>query len=351
MQMIEVPHKVIDYLCPINGVCDLYEWKTGSRIPDQLMASISFQIGFMYIKQKNAVIPRMVFWGNGIGNRQYSFLENVIGYKVSGSQGTSFKHALKRAKDYIDVGMPVILFGLNMYHLPYHEKYYHRISIPGHIILMIGYSDENNQVYIYDNSRAEVQSVPYNDLMLAWGEDYPGQSKKNALFAFQFDERVADVDEIIRNGLKRRAETVLHPPTQIFGIPGIRRLSSEFGLWEKDLGPKDLRAAYEHFVTFTGSVVPALPEKLSGFQSGIEDPHHGARDTFARTLIQYKDQHGDSSWEEAAVLFKKSGNLIGKINEIITNTLMGQGSEQSIVPDLLKTVADCEEKAFSILRG
>lgn len=111
MKMIPVPHKMADYLCPVNGICDLYEWKTGTRIPDQLMACVSFQIGFMYIKQKNALAPRMVFWGSGIGNRQYSFLENIVGFKFSGSQGTSFKSALKR-----------------------------------------------------------VQSVPYNDLMMAWGE-------------------------------------------------------------------------------------------------------------------------------------------------------------------------------------
>lgn len=181
--------------------------------------------------------------------------------------------------------------------------------------------------------------------------DYPGQSKKNALFAFHFNERIAEADEIIHNGIKQRAEVVLNPSTQILGVPGIRKLASAFGRWEKELSKENLRAAYEHFVTFTGSIVPALPEKLSDFQSGIKDPHHGARDNFARTFLGLKDQYGNSSWQEAAVLFEKSGTLIGKINEVITDTLLGHSCERGNIPDLLKMAAAFEEEAFGILMG
>lgn len=347
MKIIKLPHKVIDYLCPINGVCDMYEWKTSKRIPDNLMFYLS-NIGFAYIKQKNAFVSKMVFWGNGLGKRQYGFLENIIGFKMNTSEGTTFINALKKAKEYIDSGIPVILFGLNMYHLPYLEKYYHHIQIPGHIILMVGYSEEKQAVYIYDNSRADIQSIPYTDLMLAWGEDYPGQSRKNALFALRLNEQLPDIDEIIQNGLKKRAEAVLNPPVKNFGIPGIRKLSSEFWQWEKDMDSYTLLNAYKHFVTYTGSVVPALPERISRFNSGIADPHHGARDTFARTLIEHKDKFGTSSWDKAAALLEKSGNIIETINEILTDRIIGIKSNLENIPHLLKQVAEYEEEAFGM---
>lgn len=37
MKLLKIPHRLADYLCPINGLCDIYEWKTGNRIPDDLL--------------------------------------------------------------------------------------------------------------------------------------------------------------------------------------------------------------------------------------------------------------------------------------------------------------------------
>lgn len=31
MKMLELPHRIADYLCPVNGLCDIYEWKTGVK--------------------------------------------------------------------------------------------------------------------------------------------------------------------------------------------------------------------------------------------------------------------------------------------------------------------------------
>lgn len=37
MKRLELPHRMADYLCPVNGLCDVYEWKTGKRIPEELI--------------------------------------------------------------------------------------------------------------------------------------------------------------------------------------------------------------------------------------------------------------------------------------------------------------------------
>ncbi|MDD5765900.1 MAG: BtrH N-terminal domain-containing protein [Candidatus Marinimicrobia bacterium] len=347
MKKLNIPHKKYDYLCPINGISDVYEWKTGKRIPDPLLFCLS-SIGFTYIRQKRASIPRMAFWGSGIGKRQYGFLADTMDFQVHSSEGTTFPFALKKAQKYIEAGIPVVLFGLDMYYLPYFEKYYRTVHIPGHVILMVGYCDEDEVVYVHENSKTEVQTVSYRDLMSAWCEGYmAGQAKKNALFAIQFNDRPSDAHEIVKTGLKKRAKMVLNPPVKFLGIPGMRLLSADFMNWEKEMNPATYIEALKHFVTFTSSVVPALPRRLSKFDSGIPDDHRAMRDKFADILTRNQSEYGNISWEKAADLFKKSGGLIGQITEMITEYILDNSRSLKEIPGLLGQSADYEEEAFT----
>ncbi|MCX8129451.1 MAG: BtrH N-terminal domain-containing protein [Clostridia bacterium] len=348
MKLLKLPHGTSDYLCPINGICDMLEWKTSKRIPDSLLFYIS-EIGFSYVKQKNAPVPRMTFWTMGLGKRQYGFLEDIMGFKMHYSEGIGFKNTLKKVKSFIEAETPVILFGLDMFHLPYLEKYYQKIHIPGHIILMVGYSDEEQVAFVYDNSRPELQSVPYSDLSAAWEEDSPGQYKCNTFFAIQFGEQVPDIRDIINKGWEKRARAVLEPPVSFLGIPGIRKLSNELLSWEEELPEDRYKQALTHFVTFSGSVVPSLPRKLSSYDTGIADRHQGARDRLAEVLCEFCDEYGNGSWKKAAAYFEKSGNLIGKVSEIITDCIIDNNNSLKGVPELLKQVADYEEEAYNIL--
>ena len=49
MKRLELPHQLADYLCPVNGLCDVYEWKTGKRIPKELI--FYSKAGFQMIYQ------------------------------------------------------------------------------------------------------------------------------------------------------------------------------------------------------------------------------------------------------------------------------------------------------------
>ena len=70
MKQLELPHQLADYLCPVNGLCDVYEWKTGKRIPEELI--FYSKAGFQMISQKKAAVPKMIFMGQGsIGKREY----------------------------------------------------------------------------------------------------------------------------------------------------------------------------------------------------------------------------------------------------------------------------------------
>ena len=117
-----MPHKVCDKTCMINGLEDIYEWKTGHRSPDWLFPYLAGLAGFVYLKNKRAPVPRMVFFGAAT-KYLYEMLADVVGYRWHMIEDRSFAYAFKQAKAHIDRDQPVVLGGLDMYHLPYYKYY------------------------------------------------------------------------------------------------------------------------------------------------------------------------------------------------------------------------------------
>lgn len=226
--MLKIPHQMADYLCPVNGLCDIYEWKTGARIPEELL--FFARPGFQMISQKRAAPPKMVFWGQGsIGKDQFNFWKDLVGYHIIAGEGKSYKSTVANIKALVEQKIPVVLFGLDMYHLPYHEHFYHTKHIPGHVVLMVGYDDRN--VYVHDNSRPEVEMIPWGDLQQAWAADYIGISKKNAYFGIDMQNPNRDISSIIQEGLKRNAELYLNSPVNFIGQKGMERMMKELPDW------------------------------------------------------------------------------------------------------------------------
>lgn len=343
MKCLELPHKQADYLCPINGLCDVYEWKTGNRIPEELL--FFSRTGFMLISQKRAIPPKMIFLANGsIGNNQYNFWKSIMGYDVIASDGKSFKSTLSNITELINNDIPVILFGLDMYHLPYQTKFYHTTHIPGHIVLMVGYDDKG--VYIHDNSKTDVQVIPYGDLRSAWENGYIGISKKNACFGIHFRQPNYDMRDIMQKGLSINADNFLNPPIGFMGIRGIEKLIKEFSAWKNSFDDSTLCEIYKHFITYTGSVLPELPEKLNEYSTGIDNPHRGSRDRLSTVLMQYKDSIGVSSWENAAIAYKKSGEVIEQlVNGFTQDILDNSFSNTHKHTELFLQLKQIEEKA------
>jgi hypothetical protein len=348
MKIIEMPHRVCEYSCPINGLEDLYERKTGHRLPDYFLFYLS-TIGFTYLKNKRASLPKTVFWGNGVGKPQHDFLADVMGYRWSVTERTGFATAFNRCKQSVDRDRPVILGLLDMYHLPYFKKIYHQVHIPQHFTLMVGYDDERQRIFVQDNSREEVQTVPYDDLKSAWDVNVPGQGKKNTAYFVEFEQSVPEPSEIIRKGLRKRAAWFLHPPVGFMGLPGLKRLAGDFPAWKEEMGPALFADTLRHFVTFTCSVVPMLPQRLSPGALETEDPHQACRDRFSSLLCAFADEYRRPAWKKSAALFEISGEYIRQLTETLVDFLLAIDDRLASVPDILQKISSCEEEAFKAI--
>lgn len=346
MKQLKLPHRTAAYLCPVNGLCDIYQWKTGNRLPEELVHTS--RPGFQLISQDGASVPKMIFWGQGdIGKDQFQYWKDLIGYDIIASEGKNFQQALEEVRALIDQGIPSVLFGLDMYHLPYHEHFYHRQHIPGHVVLMVGYDGQG--VLIHDNAMEGVQTVPNGDLQQAWAQEYIGISKKNAYFGINMCCPNPDISDIIRQGLSRNAAAYLNSPIDFMGARGLQRLIEELPGWNNRFSSEIMKRIYLHHVEFTASTVPELPQELSGFYSGIDNPHQAGRDKLAGALLKYQDEFGVPQWEEAANRLRESGKMIeAVINESISDILaMSFGGADKYIP-LLSQIKRIEEQAIGL---
>jgi hypothetical protein len=319
LKLIQLPHKVCGLTCMINGLEDLYEQKTGTRLPDRLLFYVSGMAGFVYIKNKNAPTPRMVFWGMQIARYQYEALADVVGFEWQMTANRSFPHTLQRVKESIDQGVPAVLGALDMYHLPYYDKFYHIVHVPIHHVLMVGYDDTQEAVLVMDCDRAEVQGVPYTDLEAGWNINVPGLGKKNTFYTFTFDDHVANVETIVRKGLLKQADAMLAALVSMLGIKGMRKLARELPHWPDELEAQSLDASLRHLVEFTG-FPPVPPNRLTGYDA--PDDHGGGRDVFAGLLHRLAQDYCQPSWARAAGLFEQSAIKLNELTDIVVDILL-----------------------------
>ena len=347
MKRLELPHRMADYLCPVNGLCDVYEWKTGKRIPEELI--FYAKAGFQMISQKRADAPKMIFLGQGsIGNREYEFWKEIIGYEIMFGEGKCFRTTWKEICALLDREIPTILFGLDMFYLPYQQKFYQKQHILGHVVLMVGYDDEN--AYIHDNSKEGVQPVPLSNLEQAWAKSYIGISKKNTYFGINMKSPETDISQIVQKGMATNAEMYLHSALSFVGQKGLDKFMKEFPKWKNVFAQEALCKIYLHFIEYTGSVLPELPYEISGSRSGIINPHRASRDKLAQALLKYQGSFGVPGWEDAAYCFECSGEIIqtivGGFIEDVGN--MSFGNSEKYIPFFQK-LREHEECAFHIM--
>lgn len=346
MKLIKLPHKVCGLTCMINGLEDLYEQKTGVRLPDWLFLHLSGLLGFVYLKNKRAPTPRMVFWGLQIAKYQYETLADIVGFQWAMTANRAFPYTLKRVKVGIDGNMPALLGPLDMYYLPYYDRFYRKIHVPIHHVLMVGYDDERQVALVQDCDRAEVQGIPYADLEAAWSINVPGLGKKNTFYTFTFNKRVADVETIARQGLLKRANAMLEAPVSMLGLKGMRKLAHELPQWPAELDARQLHVSLRHLAEFTG-FPPIMPNRLTGYDA--PDNHGGGREVFAGLLQRLAQDYGESAWTEAAPLFQKSAHELEKLTDSVVDFILGKSRSLNTASMLLSGIADIEDRAFRII--
>ena len=347
---LQIEHRVCDYACMWRGIEDIYQTKAKEEVPEFFFFTLSGQGEFSYLRQPKSENKYLVTWGDGRPKKIYSKVNDLIGFTYHHSEGTSFEQLLKKVKQEIDDGYPVVLGALDMYYLEYYPKIYHRFHIPIHYITAIGYDDEKQVLDILDCGVPEVKQLSFKLCEEALNVEPTGLGKKNGMCKIRFQENLPTLKEIAVKGFARKCENVLHPQVSFTGISGMRKLAKEIDTWQKHLTPEDYRKALASFCQFTGTV-PNPPERLFGCK---EDAilHHGCRDKYAKLLLELSESCGILEWKQAAGYFEESGERVQKITDSMVEFLLGQTKEIATFEEELLKIAQLEETANQlILKG
>jgi hypothetical protein len=325
-KLIRIPHKVHESTCYVNGLFDVLTWK-GAKYDYFLLPIVGGMASFAYLKFKMAKPPCMVYWGN---NPKYLLqdLSKIIGFTQIISEGKSFKNEFPKIKIHIDNGEPVMVGALDMYYLHYYPELYKKEHVPIHYLLVTGYDEEKQVVYVHDCSFDCLQQIPFVEFEASLNVNVPGMSRKNTYRIFRLPQKMPPELEVAGKGLAYKAGRMLKPPVSMLGIPAMRKLAKEITTWED-------KSCYNHMVAYAGLTPPLIAEDLSH--------NDGLRFEQARVLKALGQKYHNTEWGKASNLFTKSGELIIKLCK---KALDYDGNACS---ELLSRIADIEEEAYRYL--
>ncbi len=325
-KLIELPHEVHESTCYVNGLFDVLTWQ-GARYDYFLLPIVGGMASFAYLKFKMAKPPCMVYWGN---NPKYLLrdLGEIIGFTQAVSEGKSFRNEFPRMKGYLDNDEPVMVGAMDMYYLHYYPELYRSEHVPIHYVLMVGYDDERQVVYVHDCSVHGVQEIHYTEFERALDVNVPGMSKKNTCRVFRLPKKMPTELEVADKGFACKARRMLKPPVSMFGIPAMRKLAEEIVSWANT-------DCFKHMVAYAGLTPPLVAEDLSG--------NDGLRFEQARVFESLGQRYQREEWRDASMLFRESGGLIVKLCERAVQYDSGGCSV------LLNQIADVEEEAYTAL--
>jgi len=323
-KLIELPHEVHESTCYVNGLFDVLAWH-GATYDYFLLPIVGGMASFAYLKFKMAKPPCMVYWGN---NPRYLLrdLGEIIGFTQTTSEGKSFRNEFPRMKEYLDNDEPVMVGALDMYYLHYYPDLYKNQHVPIHYVLMVGYDDARQVVYVHDCSVRGVQEVSYAEFERALDVNVPGMSKKNTFRVFRLPKKMPTELEVAERGFSYKASRMLKPPVSMFGIPAMRKLAKEIVSWAN-------QDCFKHMVAYAGLTPPLIAEDLSH--------NDGLRFEQGRVFGSFGQKYQRKEWSDASMLFRESGELIVKLCE---RGLQYDGHGCSL---LLNEIADIEEKAYA----
>jgi hypothetical protein len=187
----------------------------------------------VYLRVNVVDPPRQVYWDNATP-RQHKYLAELFGAGYSESEGRAFKSSWLKARAAVDAGTPPVLGSLDMFHLHWYVGLYHQRHIPIHFLLLVDYDD--GRAYVQDTSQKQVQTIPLEELRLAWDVNAPGLGKRNRLAVLDIPQELPSTETLIRQAIADQCRTMLQPPASMLGVPALKKVAREIARWLTELG-------------------------------------------------------------------------------------------------------------------
>lgn len=346
-KIIDIKHHCHDYECMWNGIEDIYIEKTNENLPENFFFLLSGFGSFCYLKTNKSDLKRMVLFGDGRTKKMYEFLSPIVGFQFHHYECKSFEKALYKAKKEIDTGYPVILGALDMFYLSYYDKLYQNEHIPFHYVLMVGYDDDKQEIYLYDCGRTELLTLAYNDLSNSMNCSYPGLSKEYTICTIRLGEAKNKL-EIACEALSLRRDVFLYPQKSFLGYKGFEKFIKELPQWIHEMAREDYDKILLNMLTFFGSV-PSIPNAIKGINEPDTIVYKGGFDKMSDMLNSIGKEYAIDSWQQASKLFALGACEVEKISNILIAYFTKKEDQLQYLPSLFSRVLKYQKEGFYIL--
>jgi hypothetical protein len=326
---LSVPHRRAHGLCPVNGIRDLVHWRAGRDWSNEFLHGLGQGGGFAYLRFNFADPPRQVFWGTA-SPRQHKYLADLFEAEFSEVENRSLNFSWSKAQEAVDAKIPPILGPLDMYYLHFYPGIYQQRHIPIHYLLLVGYDNKN--AFVLDTDMLDVQTIPLNDLEMAWDVNVPGLGKRNRLATLDIPNQIAPTETLIRKSIGDQCRMMLNPPVSMVGIPAMQKVARELANWPEELGMDKSRLCLLQVREYLNSPPDIMGNHLTA-----------GRDIY----ISFLEQAGamaNLDLSEATYLFRASMAILPEIADAI------QQEELSKAAEGFSKVAEHEKKAYLILQ-
>lgn len=346
-KLIALKHHVDDYECMWNGIEDLYIQCTGEILPPSFFFVLSGFGSFCYMKTPKAEIKRMIALGDGRTRQMYQFLAPIVGFEYKHYEYKSFEQALKKAEAEIDAGYPPVLGALDMYYLPYYSKLYQGEHIPFHYVLMVGYDNDAQCIYLLDCGRKEVQTLTFDELRHAYDCSYPGLSKPNTVCMIRMNT-AKNKYQIAKEALTKKSRMFLNPPVKFIGRMGFEKFIQDLPNLKHEITKEDYNKILTNMVMFFGTV-PTVPNALRGINEPDEINFSGGFDKMSRVLNDIGKEYENEVWLKASKHFEKGALIISQITNIAVNYLTRENDKTDELPGLFTKIMEIMTDGFILL--
>lgn len=348
-KLITLKHHADDYECMWNGIEDLYIRDTEENLPPRFFFVLSAFGSVCYMKTPKSDLKRMIALCDGRTKQMYEFLAPIVRFEYKHYEYETFEKAIKKAKAEINNGHPPVLGALDMYYLPYFSKLYHGEHIPFHYVLMVGYDDEAQNIYLHDCGRKEVQTLSYDELRHAWNCSYPGLSKPNTLCTVRMNSTKSKY-QIAKEALAKKSEIFLNPPASFVGRKGFQKFIHELPQLKNELTKADYDKILANMVMFFGTV-PTVPNALRGIKEPDEVAFGGGFDKMSRVLNDIGREYGNQTWLEVSGRFEQGAAIIAEIKDVIVTYLTSENDKTDELPVMFTKVMEIMTDGFALLRN
>ena len=224
-----------------------------------------------------------------------AFIKNTgLSFKIE--SGLEDAESWLAVKDYVKGDIPVMV-RTDIFYLPYFDS---KVHFNGHIVVIFGFDEENNEVYLSDTLRPEAQVVSITDLILARASKTPPYIEKNIVFAISKNANKSDIDIACVGSSALRSWGERHIMSGA-GIQSLKNLKEDLPTWENvESRSWCERFAYQQ-IEKRGTGGAAFRKPYLGF---LKEMKRYIKDASLDEVVELFSKNV-KSWHRLAALFKE----------------------------------------------